>query len=342
MSTAVVKRQIGDAPLSAIGYGAMGISAAYGPALPDEERFKVLDCVYESGVTHWDTADVYLDSEHLIGQWFKRTGRRSEIFLATKFGLGRHWEGDQARIVNGTPEWAAKALDRSLEQLGVDYVDLWYLHRADAAVSIELTVRAMAEQVKAGKVKHLGLSEVSADTLRRAHAVHPIAAVQVEYSPFTTDIEDEKIGLLKACRELGVKVIVYGVVGRGLLTGKYRGPEDFTEHDYRRMIPRFSKENFPNVLKVVDGLQKVGEKHGASAGQVAIAWVLTQGDDIIPIVGTTKIDNLRENLGAYNVKLTAEDIAEVRQLVEAANVTGDRYPENILLTLFIDTPPLRE
>ncbi|KAI1789412.1 NADP-dependent oxidoreductase domain-containing protein [Ganoderma leucocontextum] len=200
----------------------------------------------------------------------------------------------------------------------------------------------MADQVKAGKVKHLGLSEVSADTLRRAHTVHPIAAIQVEYSPFTTDIEDEKIGLLTACRELGVKVVVYGAIGRGLLTGKYKGPEDFTEQDYRRMIPRFSKENFPNVLKVVDGLRKVGGKYGASAGQVAIAWVLAQGEDIIPIVGTTKLDNLQENLGAYNVKLTAEDIAEVRRLVEAANVTGDRYPANLLLTLFIDTPPLQQ
>ncbi|TBU38744.1 Aldo/keto reductase [Dichomitus squalens] len=342
MPGTILKRNIGDATFPAIGYGAMGIAVAYGPPLPLEEALKVLDGVYASGITHWDTADAYSDNEFIIGQWFKRTGKRNDVFLATKFGLGRYWEGDETRTINGDPEYVPKALQRSLEQLGVENVDLWYLHRADANVPIELTVKAMAEQVKAGKVKYLGLSEVSADTLRRAHAVHPIAAVQVEYSPFTTDIEDEKIGLLKAARELGVKVVAYGALGRGLLTGKYTDPEQFPPTDFRRMIPRFSKENFPSILKIAEGLKKVGEKYGASSGQVALAWVLAQGEDIIPIVGTTKLDNLKENLGAYDVKLSPEDIAEVRRLADGASVPGDRYPAFLFHTLFADTPALQQ
>ncbi|KAI0711525.1 Aldo/keto reductase [Earliella scabrosa] len=337
-------RTIGDSTFPALGYGAMGIAAFYGPALPDEERFKILDAVYEGGMRHWDTADAYLDSEALIGQWLKRTGKRNEIFLATKFGLG-HGETleDGIMHVKADPEYVPKACQRSLDRLGVDYIDLYYLHRADKNVPIELTVQAMAELVKAGKVKYLGLSECSENTLRRAHAVHPISAIQVEYSPFTTDIEDEKIGLLKAARELGVKVVAYAPLGRGLITGKYKGPEDFTPDDYRRAIPRYSKENFPNILKIADGLKKVGEKYGATAGQVAIAWVLAQGEDIIPIAGTTKIDNLKENLGALKVRLTPEDVAEVRKYADAANATvGDRYPRSLQHSLFIDTPPLQK
>ncbi|TBU52609.1 NADP-dependent oxidoreductase domain-containing protein [Dichomitus squalens] len=205
--------------------------------------------------------------------------------------------------------------------------------RADAKVPIELSVKAMAEQVKAGKVRYLGLSEVSADTLR---------PVQVEYSPFTTEIEDEKIGLLKAARELGVRIVAYGALGRGLLTGKYTDPDQFPPTDFRRTIPRFSKENFPSILKIAEGLKKVGEKHGASSGQVALAWVLAQGEDIIPIVGTTKFDNLKENLGAYDVKLSPGDVAEVRRLADGASVPGDRYPARLFHTLFADTPALQQ
>ncbi|KAM5541769.1 hypothetical protein V8D89_004498 [Ganoderma adspersum] len=343
MPTPSSMRQIGDSSSLSIGYGGMGISAFYGATPPDEQRFKVLDAVYENGITHWDTADAYGDSEKLMGQWFKRTGKRKDIFLATKFGVGRHWGSDFKRGVNGEPDYVPKALQRSLEQLGVDHVDLWYLHRADIGVPIERTVKAMAQQVKAGKARYLGLSEVSAETLRRAHAVHPIAVVQVEYSPFTTDIEDDKIALLKTARELGVKIVAYGALGRGLLTGKYKGPEDFAEDDYRRTIPRNSKENFPNILKIADGLKKIGKKHGATAGQVALAWVLAQGDDIIPIVGTTKPENLKENLGALKVKLTSQDIADVRRLAEVANAAGGhRYPESMMQYVFADTPPLQK
>ncbi|KAI9062200.1 Aldo/keto reductase [Trametes sanguinea] len=331
---ALPTRKIGQDDVTAIGYGAMGIAAFYGPRLPDEERLKILDAVYESGCRNWDTADMYGDSEVLIGKWLKKTGKRSEIFLATKFGFAH---GIPNRAICGDPEYVPKALAKSLDRLGVDSVDLWYLHRADE----KLTVRAMAEQVKAGKVKYIGLSEVSADTLRRAHKVHPIAAVQVEYSPFALDIEDEQIGLLKAARELGVKIVAYSPVGRGLLTGKIKSPDDLPEDDGRRNFPRFSKENFPKVLRVVDSIKAIAVKYNATPAQVCLAWLLAQGDDIIPIPGTTKVANLKENLGALNVKLAPQDIEEIRKIAVVADKTvGPRYYASGMKLLFVDTPPL--
>ncbi|GBE89156.1 Aldo-keto reductase yakc [NADP(+)] [Sparassis crispa] len=330
-------RKIGTTPVTAIGYGAMGISAFYGKALPDEERLKILDAVYENGCTMWDTANIYDDSEVLIGKWFKRTGKRNEIFLATKFGIFN----SGGRAINGDPEYVHQAFEISLKRLGVDKVELYYLHRPDSTVPIERTVGAMAELVKAGKVKYLGLSECSAETLRRAHAVHPISALQVEYSPFTLDIEDEKIGLLKTARELGVTIIAYSPLGRGLITGKYRSPDDFDEDDFRLTVPRYSKENFPNILKLADGLKRIGDRHGATAGQVSLAWLLAQGPDVIPIPGTTKIPSLKENLGAAKLTLTPEEIQEVREIAKAADASnGPRYPGGMESLLFADTPPL--
>jgi len=217
-------RKIGDTAVSSIGYGAMGISAAYGKIDSDEERFKVLDAAHAKGCTFWDTADVYADSEELIGNWFKRTGKRKDIFLATKFGC--RFETGRL-MIDGSPEYVKQAFEKSLSRLAVDYVDLYYLHRADKTVPIEYTIAAMADLVKTGKVKYLGLSECSAATLRRAHAIHPISAIQVEYSPFTLDIEDEKVGLLKAARELGIAIVAYSPLGRGLLTGQFKSPDDF-------------------------------------------------------------------------------------------------------------------
>ncbi|KAF7373930.1 Aldo/keto reductase [Mycena sanguinolenta] len=329
-------RKIGNSTFPGIGFGAMGIAAFYGAVESDEERFKVLDAAHAAGCTFWDTADVYNDSEELIGKWFKRTGKRADIFLCSKFGITPSLSSD------GSPEYVKKATESSLKKLGVDYIDLYYLHRADSNTPIEHTVAAMAEFVKAGKVKHLGLSEVSADTLRRAHAVHPIAAVQVEYSPFTLDIEDPKIGLLAAARELGVKIVAYSPLGRGLLTAQYKSPDDFEDGDFRKAIPRYSAENFPNILKIADGLKSIGAKHdGATAGQVAIAWVLAQGEDIIPIPGTKKIKYLEENIAAGKLKLSAQDIQAVRDVAAQADATqGDRYPGVMVSSLFADTPPL--
>ncbi|EIW78482.1 Aldo keto reductase [Coniophora puteana RWD-64-598 SS2] len=327
-------RKIGTDDVSAIGFGAMGISIGYGSIESDEERFKVLDAAHESGCTFWDTANVYGDSEDLIGKWFKRTGKRDDIFLATKFGI-------TANGVDGSPEACQANFQRSLERLGVDKVDLFYLHRPDVNVPIEETVGAMATLVRAGKVKYLGLSECSADTLRRAHRVHPIAALQVEYSPFTLDIEGE-LRLLETARELGVKIIAYSPLGRGLITGQYKSPDDFEENDFRRIVPRYSRENFPNILKLADFLKLVGESYNATAGQVALAWLLAQGDDVIPIPGTKKIKYLRENLGAVNVKLSAESVQEVRKLAETADwAQGTRYPEAMMRSMYAETPELK-
>ncbi|KAF7978875.1 hypothetical protein HWV62_44363 [Athelia sp. TMB] len=328
-------RKIGNSTVSAIGYGAMGISVGYGDALPDEERFKILDALYASGVRMIDTADVYADSEDLVGKWLKRSGKRSEMFIATKFGF------TPSSTIDASPQRVREALESSLKRLGVDCIDLFYLHRVDTTVPIEHTVAAMAEGVKAGKIKYLGLSECSAATLRRAYAIHPIAAVQVEYSAFTLDIEDPKIGLLKAARELGVAVVAYAPLGRGLITGQYKSPDDFEENDFRRTINRYSHENFPNILKLADGLKKIGEKHNATAGQVALAWLLAQGEDVIPIPGTTKIKYLEENVAAINVHLTPEDLQEVRDVANKADAAqGDRYPASIVGLLFADTPEL--
>ncbi|KII86843.1 hypothetical protein PLICRDRAFT_43512 [Plicaturopsis crispa FD-325 SS-3] len=332
-------RKIGTHDVTAIGYGAMGIAGTYGAVDSDEQRLEFLDALYAKGCTFWDTADIYRDSEDLIGKWFKRTGKRADIFLATKFGFAFQ----SGRVINGTPQYMHQQFNKSLERLGVDFIDLYYLHRADSTVPIEITVGAMTELVKAGKVKYLGLSECSADTLRRAHAVHPIAAIQVEYSPFTLDIEYEKFGLLKTARELGVKVIAYSPLGRGLLTGRYKSPDDFEEGDFRLIVPRYSKENFPNILKLAEALKAIGEKYNATAGQVALAWLLAQGDDVIPIPGTKKLKYLDENLGAAALKLSADDVAEVRRVAEASDAVLDgqpRYPLSLVDCMFADTPPL--
>ncbi|KAH9968383.1 Aldo/keto reductase [Russula compacta] len=316
-------RRVRETEVSAIGYGAMGISSYYGSAPPDEERFKLLDAVYEAGCTNWDTADVYGDSEELIGKWFKRTGKRNEIFIATKFGAG----SSSGKIIDCSPAYVKEACHKSLERLGVDYIDLFYAHRADPTVPIEFTVGALGELVKEGKVKYIGICECNGETLRRAYKVHPIAAIQIEYSPFTLDAEDPKIGALEAARELGVTVYAYSPLGRGLLTGKYKSPDDFEEDDIRRIIPRYSKENFPNVLKVVEEIQQIGEKHGASAGQITLAWLLSQGSDVIPIPGTRKVKYLDENLGSLKVKLSPEEVQQVREIAQRADsILGERYP----------------
>ncbi|KAK7045309.1 Aldo/keto reductase [Favolaschia claudopus] len=328
-------RQLGNSTFNAIGFGAMGISTFYGAVESDEERFKVLDAAHAAGCTFWDSSDLYGDSEQLIGKWFKRTGKRADIFLCSKYGfLLPSFE------IDGSPEYTKVAIDASLKKLGVDCIDLYYLHRVDVKTPIEHSVGAMAEAVKAGKIKHIGLSECSAETLRRAHKVHPIAAVQVEYSPFSLDIEDPKIGLLATARELGVKIVAYSPLGRGLLTGQYKSPDEFADDDFRKAIPRFSKENFPTILKLADSLKAIGTKYNnATAGQVTLAWLLSNGDDIIPIPGTKKLKYLEENMGGGKITLSKEDAEAVRKLaVEADAAPGERYPASMMAMLFADTP----
>ncbi|KAI0028563.1 Aldo/keto reductase [Vararia minispora EC-137] len=329
--------KIGTTDVTAVGYGAMGLSAFYGKPKPDEERLAFLDALYESGCTNWDSADAYLDSEDLLGKWFKKSGKRNEIFLATKCGF----TGNPTHMINGEPEYIKAACERSLKRLGVDSIDLYYLHRPDLTVPIERSVGAMAELVKEGKVKYIGLSEASANDIRRAHAVHPIGAYQVEYSPFCLDIESEELGILKTCRELGIAVVAYSPLGRGMLTGKYSGPEDFEEGDFRLTIPKYSKENFPKINAIADKMKAIGSKYGVEASAVCLAWVLAQGEDIIPIPGTTRISNLRENLSALTFKLTAQELEDINVAVKAANFPeGTRYNQAFLSFSFVDTPSL--
>jgi aryl-alcohol dehydrogenase-like predicted oxidoreductase len=423
MPASLPTRKIGTHDVTALGYGAMGIAAFYGQIPGDEERLKVcfafeacpidtaharsqfLDTLYESGCTFWDSADVYADSEELIGKWyvrplphaapvclhfmafarFAKTGKRKDIFLATKFGInfgnGRGTDGSPAymreqvekslkRLQTGAYTWFYRVL---LTNFHADHIDLYYLHRPDKTIPIEETVTAMAELVKyaafalrlicladefsrEGKVTYLGLSECSSGTLRRAHAIHPIAAVQVEYSPFALDIEDPKIGLLATARELGVKIVAYSPLGRGMLTGRYRKPDDLDEGDRRRNFPRFSADNFPRINALVDGLRDIGKREGGTASQVTLAWILAQGEDFIPIPGTKSVkvccstcrkerkpdvlQYLEENLGALKLNLTDAELAAVRKQAEEADIAaaGDRYPPEMAAHLYLDTP----
>ncbi|KAJ7123108.1 Aldo keto reductase [Mycena epipterygia] len=323
-------RKIGNSTFPAIGFGAMGISAFYGSVESNEERFKILDAAHAAGCTFWDTADAYLDSEELIGKWFKRTGKRADIFLCTKFGFMPDFS------IDGSPEHVWKAAASSLTRFG----------RADYKVPIEAGFGPAHIICRAGKVKHLGLSEVSASNLRRAHAVHPIAAVEVECSPFTLDIEDLKINLLATARELGVKIVAYAPrfsqANTLYLASMQKSPDEFEDSDFRKHIPRYSAANFPNILKLADGLKAIGAKYnGAKAGQVSLAWLLAQGDDIIPIPGTKKIKYLQENIAAGSLTLSADDVQAVRGVAEKADVAqGKRYPEWMAAQLFYETPTL--
>lgn len=242
--------------------------------------------------------------------------------------------------MDSSPEWCKKACDTSLSRLGVDHIDLYYAHRLDGKTPVEKTVQAMKELKEAGKIKYLGLSEVSSESLRRAYAVHPITAVQIEYSPFSLDIESEQIGLLKTCRELGVAVVAYSPIGRGMLGGSIRSPDDFEEGDFRKFAPRFSAENFPKNLELVDRITEIAKKKGVTASQITLAWLMHQGNDIFPIPGTTNVNRVEENLGALKITLTEEENVEIRKACEAAEVAGARYPEAFSKALFADTPPL--
>lgn len=320
----MLQRRLGhDGPrVSALGLGCMGMSEFYG-ATDETEALATLDLALERGVTLLDTADAYgpHHNEELLGRALR--GRRERVFLATKFGLVRS-EDPNTRGVNGRPEYVRQAVDGSLRRLGVEQLDLYYQHRVDPEVAIEETVGAMAELVQAGKVRYLGLSETSGETLRRAHRIHPIAALQSEFSLWSRDPYEH--GVLATCRELGVALVAYSPLGRGFLTGALKSPEDFAADDYRRLSPRFQGENFQHNLALVDRVRALAEAKGVTAGQVALAWVLAQGEDVIPIPGTRRRRYLQENLAALEVHLSADESAELERLFTPEQVAGTRYP----------------
>jgi aryl-alcohol dehydrogenase-like predicted oxidoreductase len=305
--------------VSALGLGCMGMSQSYGPG-DDQESVATIHRALDLEMTFLDTADVYgpFTNERLVGRAI--TGRRDEVVLATKFGNQRLDDG--SRVVNGKPDYVRQACDASLERLGVDHIDLYYQHRVDRSVPVEETWGAMAELVQAGKVRYLGISEAAPATVRRAHAVHPVSAGQYEWSLFTRDLEDE---LLPTLRELGIGVVAYSPLGRGFLSGRITSPDDFGEDDFRRNHPRFTGENFARNLELVERVWELAASKGVTPSQLAIAWVLAQGDDVVPIPGTKRRRYLEENLGALDVELTGEDLAAIEEVTPRGSVAGARY-----------------
>ncbi|KAK1752349.1 Aldo/keto reductase [Echria macrotheca] len=342
MSSPIIPlRKLGkNGPLvPAIGYGMMGLSyTVYGAFPSDEERFAILDRAHELGARFWDSSDLYGDSEELIGRWFKRTGKRDDIFLATKFGYVKGAAGYNE--IDSSYAYTKKACEESLRVLGIDYIDLYYVHQMNPKTPIEETMKALAELQAEGKIKHIGLSGPSSTTLRRAAKIAPVTAVQTDYSPFVRDIESASgTNLLAACRELGVAVVAAMPLGRGMVTSTFALGDTTAFADARAaMMPRFSAENMARNAELVKKFGEIAEtKKGCTSAQLAIAWLLKQGGDIFPIPGTKKMKYLEENCEAAGVELTDQEEREIRAFLEGVEVAGDTVPEAYKGHLYVDT-----
>jgi len=325
------KRRFGSQGLvvSQLGLGCMGMSEFYG-STNDAESIRVIHRALDLGIDFLDTSDIYgpFTNEKLVGDAIR--GKRDKVVLATKFGILRDPKDPAVRGFNGKPSYVKSACEASLKRLGVDVIDLYYLHRVDPATPIQETVGAMSELVKDGKVRALGLSEVSVDTLGKAHKIFPISAVQSEYSLWSREPED---GMLAACRELDIAFVPYSPLGRGFLTGQIKRIEDFEPSDYRRFSPRFQGENFQKNLDIVHKLEALAAKKNVTTSQLALAWVIAQGDDLFPIPGTKRIKYLEENVGALQVTFTSQELREIDEIAPKNFAVGTRYPEAMMKSL---------
>jgi aryl-alcohol dehydrogenase-like predicted oxidoreductase len=322
------QRRLGQLQVSAMGLGCMGMSEYYG-GRDETEAVATIHRALDAGVTLLDTADIYGlgANEELVGRAIRN--RRGDVVLATKFGIVRNPAGESIGV-NGRPDYVRRACDSSLRRLGVDVIDLYYQHRVDPETPIEDTIGAMAELVSAGKVRHLGLSEAAPETIRRAHKVHPITALQTEYSLWSRDPEEELLGTV---RELGVGFVAYSPLGRGFLTGQIKDPDDFAPDDWRRNAPRFQGENFHKNLDLVREVERLAHGKGCTPAQFALAWVLAQGDDLVPIPGTKRRRYLDENLAALELELTPEDLARIDRVIPPGVAAGTRYAAPQMQTL---------